>query len=162
MKNSLTATTEEDLERLIFESRLTLRRLAASTGDVFERVRKFIQLYQQLPAKPDGAALLYQEFSSPAARYRELADRLVVGRLSKSERNPEASDLAVEDAEMSRTHFRIDLSDGFYILRDLESRNGTYLNNEPTKVEEALLKAGDIITAGTSVFVFTGTPVTST
>lgn len=147
--------------QLVCEAQITLRSVETATGDVFERVRRFIRLYAQLPTKPAGAALLYQELSSPAAQYRELDQALVVGRQRKSEHHPEGADLAVEDAQMSRTHFEIDLSDGFHILRDLDSRNGTYLNNDPTRVGEKVLMAGDVITAGASLFVFTGRPFTA-
>ena len=57
---------------------------------------------------------------------------------------------------MSRRHFEIKLTDGFYVLRDLESRNGTYVNDEPQRIREHVLKAGDIILAGGVIFVVTG------
>ena len=121
-------------------------------------MRRFISLYAQLSTKPKGAALLYQDLESPTAHYCELDRELIVGRLSRSERHPEGSHLAVVDAQMSRTHFVISLADNFYIVRDLQSRNGTYLNNEPGRIEERVLKAGDVILAGASLFVFTGPP----
>lgn len=156
MNHSISPTPEEELSRLVFESQATLRTSGIASDDAFERVRRFIRLYGQLDPKPAGAALLYQELASPEAHYRELDQALVVGRLSRNERNPDGADLAVEDAEMSRRHFEIALSEGFYILRDLQSRNGTYLNNHGTAVAEEVLKAGDVITAGASLFVFTG------
>ena len=57
---------------------------------------------------------------------------------------------------MSRRHFEIVRADGFYILRDLNSRNGTYLNNESERINERALKAGDLILAGRTLFAFTG------
>ncbi len=154
--NDFPISSEEALAELVLESQATIRRTQIVTDNVFDRVRRFILLYAQLATKPTGAALLYQEFGSSSARCRELDRELVVGRLSKSERNPKGSDLAVEDAQMSRTHFKITLTDDFYLLRDLESRNGTYLNNDPGKIRENVLKDGDVIFAGASFFVFTG------
>lgn len=153
------APSDETLARLVFESQVTIRRTDIPTGDVFDRVRTFLRLYEQLPTKPKGVALLYQEFGSGRARHRELAQQLVVGRLPKSAQNIHGSDLALEDAQMSRTHFEIRLTDGFYILHDLKSRNGTFLNNDQNPIEERLLKAGDVIQAGASLFVFTGPPL---
>ncbi len=153
------APSDEALARLVFESQTTIRRTDPATGDVFERVKRFIRLYAQLSTKPEGVALLYQEFGSGCARHRELAQQLVVGRLPKRADKMQGSDLALEDAQMSRTHFEIRLTDGFYILHDLESRNGTFLNSDPNPIEESLLKAGDVIQAGASLFVFTGAPV---
>jgi pSer/pThr/pTyr-binding forkhead associated (FHA) protein len=160
MNNRTSPLSEDVLAKLVFESQTTMPRTKPPTDDVFDRVRRFIRLYAQLSTKPKGAALLYQELGSPTARYRELDRELVVGRLSRSDRHPDGSDLAVEDAQMSRTHFAITCRDDFYIVRDLESRNGTYLNNDPTRIREKLLKAGDVILAGASFFVFTGAPLT--
>lgn len=42
-------------------------------------------------------------------------------------RSPEAS-LVLLDAQVSRMHARIDQVDGTLLLRDLQSRNGTFLN----------------------------------
>lgn len=158
MNQTPLAPSEEYLGQILLESQVTMKSVSTATGDVFERVKGFIRLYGQLQTKPRGAALLYQNFEPPSAHYREFDSALVVGRLSKSERNPAGSDLAVDDAQMSRTHFQITLSDGFYLLRDLESRNGTYVNHDTTKIAEKVLRAGDVILAGASLFVFTGSP----
>ena len=109
-----------------------------------------------LPAKPDGVALLYQEPGTASVQCHPLGENLVVGRSRKNERNPAGCDLAFEDEQMSRRHFEIKLTDGFYVLRDLESRNGTYVNDDPQRIREHVLKAGDIILAGGVIFVFTG------
>lgn len=156
MNISAFALSEDALAKLVFESQTTMRRTKTPTDDVFDRVRRFIRFYAELSTKPKGAALLYQDIGSPSARYRDLDRDLVVGRLSRSDRHPGGSDLAVEDAQMSRTHFAITIADNFYVVRDLESRNGTYLNNDPARIQERLLKAGDVILAGASLFVFTG------
>lgn len=161
MKENTIAASEEELAQLVFEAQTTIAKMPGATGDVFERVRRFIRLYSELRRKPVGAALLYEDGAPSAPSYHELTGKLVVGRLSKSAANPDASDLAAPDAQMSRTHFQITLADGFYVLRDLDSRNGTYLNNIPTRIEETVLKAGDIILAGASLFIFTGAPFTS-
>jgi pSer/pThr/pTyr-binding forkhead associated (FHA) protein len=42
-------------------------------------------------------------------------------------RSPEAT-LVLSDAQVSRMHARIDQVDGTLLLRDLQSRNGTFLN----------------------------------
>ena len=159
--NQSIVTSEENLGKILFESQVTMGSISTATGDVFERVKRFIRLYGQLQTKPSGTALLYQGLEPPSAQYREFDQTLVVGRLPKSERNPDGSDLAVDDAQMSRTHFEISLSDGFYVLRDLESRNGTYVNNDTTKIVDKVLRAGDVILAGASLFVFTGCPLTA-
>ena len=155
MNPSPATLSDEALAQLIFESKTTVRRVAIRTGDVFSRVQRFSQLYGSLSAKPEGVALLYQEPETGAVRSHPFVERVVVGRLSKREGNPDGSDLSCEDDQMSRKHFEIVLLDGLYILRDLESRNGTYVNDDRERTSEAVLKGGDIILAGRAFFIFT-------
>ena len=58
----------------------------------------------------------------------------------------------VPDKKVSRRHAEIALSEGGYVLKDLGSPNGTFVNGEP--VTEHRLKEGDRITMGGQVFVF--------
>lgn len=158
MNNYTSDPAEEAFAKLFSASQPTVCTSGVATGDVFDRVRWFVEMYAQVATKPRGAALVYQAASSPATHCRELDRPLVVGRLQKSDQHPDGADVAVEDAQISRRHFCIDVTDGFHILRDLDSRNGSYLNNDPAPLAETILKAGDVIRAGNSVFVFTGQP----
>ena len=79
-----------------------------------------------------------------------------MGRLSKGANNPTGCDLALPDDRLSKRHFEIRRMDDLYVLRDLKSRNGTYIKNESEKISERVLKAGDMIFAGRSLLVFTG------
>ncbi len=64
-------------------------------------------------------------------------------------RSPEA-DLVILDEKVSRFHCGIRLWDGDFVLKDLKSRNGTYVNGQ--RVETAKLHAGDRIRIGSCVF----------
>ena len=44
-------------------------------------------------------------------------------------RHPDC-DIIIDDASVSRQHARIDSDNGVYYIEDLNSRNGTFLNNE--------------------------------
>lgn len=156
MNESPASLSDEALAGLLFDAQATTRRAETATGAVFERVRRFSQLYGSLDPKPDGAALLYQEPETGTVRCHLLGRSLVVGRSRKGERNPAGCDLTFADDQMSRRHFEITLTDGVYTLHDLESRNGTYVNDGPQRIREHALKAGDIILAGGVIFVFTG------
>lgn len=57
-----------------------------------------------------------------------------------------------DDNFISQRHCRIEKKNDFYILKDLRSRNGTFLNGE--RVLEAPLKANDEIRCGQSSFLF--------
>ncbi len=60
--------------------------------------------------------------------------------------------LQMEDAAVSAKHMRIEKKDHGYLLRDLRSSNGTYLNG--AKVLEAYLHEGDRIQVGRSSLIF--------
>jgi len=63
-----------------------------------------------------------------------------------------ASDLPLQDDAVSRRHCRIYWAGGSYMLEDLGSSNGTYLNG--TRVDRAPLRDGDFIQAGDQVLEF--------
>ena len=69
-------------------------------------------------------------------------------------RAPSAT-LVVPDAQVSRLHARIDLSDGLLSVRDLDIRNGTLVNARP--IEGPVdLHDGDEIDVGTTRITFCG------
>jgi pSer/pThr/pTyr-binding forkhead associated (FHA) protein len=56
-------------------------------------------------------------------------------------------ELVLADSEVSRRHARLETQDGRVFLRDLESRNGTYLNGR--QIDAAIeVRAGDHIDVG--------------
>ncbi len=64
----------------------------------------------------------------------------------------ESNDLVVSDKTVSRNHMEIEYSSDSFLLRDLGSTNGTYLNG--SKVKEAYLSPGDIIKVGNTTLEF--------
>jgi adenylate cyclase len=68
---------------------------------------------------------------------------LVVGRAP-------ASDIPVIDPTISRRHAEIECGDNRVVVRDLGSSNGTFLNG--TRVDSAIVSAGDTITFGKVAF----------
>ena len=152
MNSSPASFSDEALSKLVCESHATVKTSKPSTRGIRDRVRTFGQLYGDLASKPEGVALLFRESAAVPVRCQPIGRHLVVGRLPKGENNAAGCDLAFEDDRMSRTHFEITLADGLYLLRDLESRNGTYVNGDPTRIREIALKDGDLIFAGGIVF----------
>lgn len=65
-------------------------------------------------------------------------------------RSPEAG-IRLEDHWVSRRHCQIDQVDGNLVVRDLDSKHGTYVNG--TRVAEAVLQPGDRLSAGASSFL---------
>ncbi len=63
------------------------------------------------------------------------------------------NDLPVTDETVSRVHFEIVRDAKGYLLRDLRSTNGTFLDG--AEIKEAYIRAGSIIAAGASELKFT-------
>ena len=84
----------------------------------------------------------------------ELSERpITIGR------SPEA-DVVILDEKASRIHCGIRLWDGEFYVKDLKSRNGTYVNDQ--RVDVAKLKSGDRIRVGSILFSFDQDPNKST
>ncbi|HEU4766730.1 MAG TPA: sigma 54-interacting transcriptional regulator [Pyrinomonadaceae bacterium] len=72
-------------------------------------------------------------------------DDFVIGRET-------AADVCIADASVSRRHSRIDSKDDGFVITDLESLNGTFVNELPVK--SRLLQHGDRLRIGECQFVF--------
>ena len=66
-------------------------------------------------------------------------------------RDAEAT-FTLEDALVSREHFRVVHEDGAYWVEDLGSFNGTLVNGE--RMQRLQLSSGDVIRAGNTEVVF--------
>jgi len=94
--------------------------------------------------KQPPARLVLRHGSLPKQDY-SLADQpsSMIGREA-------INDIPLNDPEVSRRHARIEFADGRYILEDLGSTNGTYLNGRRL-TEAAPLKDNDVIEFGESL-----------
>jgi pSer/pThr/pTyr-binding forkhead associated (FHA) protein len=64
----------------------------------------------------------------------------------------EKGDILISDREMSSTHCQIQNINGAYHIFDMNSTNGTYVNN--ARIVKARLNSGDEITLGKTTFKF--------
>jgi pSer/pThr/pTyr-binding forkhead associated (FHA) protein len=71
---------------------------------------------------------------------------LVAGRGSECE-------IKLADQRASRRHFQVVPRDGRYYISDLESANGTFLNDQRLATENAL-STGDTIRVGSTILTF--------
>ena len=78
---------------------------------------------------------------------REISDFLSIGRA-------ETNQLILEDQFISRHHARIEYKKdkGFFVLRDMNSKNGLFLNGN--RIYQAVLSDKDVIKVGETVFLF--------
>lgn len=56
------------------------------------------------------------------------------------------NDLVIDDPRVSRHHAQITFRHSHYLLRDLRSTNGTFVNDQP--VEAVVLASGDVVSIG--------------
>jgi len=103
-----------------------------------------------------------------AARYLANATRLTVSRLILTAGGVETSfpltrdsytlgrhrnnDIAIADPKVSSFHARIDRATDGFVLVDLQSRNGCWINGQ--RAEKALLTTGDEIRVGSATLVY--------
>jgi len=97
-------------------------------------------------ALPAGSALLVVK-RGPNAGSRFLLDR----DTTSAGRHPD-SDIFLDDVTVSRRHAEFRRESGEFVVIDVGSLNGTYVNRE--RVEEADLKSGDEIQIGKFKLVF--------
>src|SRR4029078_2346722 len=72
-------------------------------------------------------------------------DTLVIGRETSAH-------VSIADASVSRRHSKIEKKDEGFVITDLESLNGTFVNDVP--VRSRLLEHGDRVRIGDSQFLF--------
>ncbi len=99
-----------------------------------------------VPELPEGTGILVVK-RGPNAGSRFLLDSDVV----RAGRHPD-SDIFLDDITVSRRHAEFVRRPGGYIMRDVGSLNGTYLNRE--RIEEAELANGDEVQIGKFKLVF--------
>ena len=95
---------------------------------------------------PEGTGMLVVK-RGPNAGSKFVLD----GDVTTAGRHPD-SDIFLDDITVSRRHAEVVRTPGGYVLRDVGSLNGTYLNRE--RIEEASLSNGDELQVGKFKLVF--------
>ena len=88
---------------------------------------------------PESALLIVQRGPNLGARFLLDSAKTTAGR------HPSA-DIFLDDVTVSRKHAEFVATDGGFVVRDIGSLNGTYVNRE--RIESAVLKAGDEVQVG--------------
>ncbi len=89
-------------------------------------------------ARQEMPMLIIYEGELEGQRWIIDQDRVTIGRGSDC-------DIVLSKRQVSRYHAQIDRDDGGYLLRDLESKNGTYVNGREVRDRPCRLKDGDEI-----------------
>lgn len=92
------------------------------------------------------ASLCLLDENGIMSRRWELGDKpLAVGR-------GKSSDVVIEDAALSRRHFVVEREGENYLLKDLNSQNGTWVDGR--RAQSTKLNHHDCILAGRTIFLF--------
>ena len=94
--------------------------------------------------------LIMRSGPTPGAAFTLEGDQITVGRDSTNE-------IVINDAEVSRRHARLTFQGGKYVLEDLGSTNGTFVNGQRL-AGPRVLKPGEVVSFGEQiVLVFEAT-----
>ena len=96
-------------------------------------------------SQPACLVLIYPTGAQMGRRFTLDGDALLIGRGSDC-------DIVVDLDSVSRRHARIERREGVIVVCDLNSTNGTYVNEEP--VDERPLCDGDQVKIGNAIFKF--------
>jgi pSer/pThr/pTyr-binding forkhead associated (FHA) protein len=80
---------------------------------------------------------------TPGVTFPLEGDQLTIGRDS-------SNGVAINDPEVSRKHSRLSFQGGKYVLEDLGSTNGTFVNGQRL-AGPVVLKAGDVVSLGEQI-----------
>jgi pSer/pThr/pTyr-binding forkhead associated (FHA) protein len=91
----------------------------------------------------DQFQLVMRSGPTPGAVYPLEGDQIMVGRDS-------ANGVAINDAEVSRRHARLTFQGGKYVIEDVGSTNGTFVNGQRL-AGPYVLKPGDVVSFGEQI-----------
>jgi diguanylate cyclase (GGDEF)-like protein len=118
-----------------------------SDHDIKTRVTTLEEL--KVPRKGDDClVVIYAPVASELGR-RHVLDRetITVGR-------DRENDIVLDSDSVSRRHARVEHRDGHLYLTDLDSTNGTYVNDEPDPITDSQLRRGDQVKIGDTIFKY--------
>ncbi len=80
---------------------------------------------------------------TPGVTFPLEGDQLIIGRDA-------SNSIAINDAEISRKHSRLSFQGGKYVIEDLGSTNGTFVNGQRL-AGPVVLKPGDVVSLGEQI-----------
>ena len=122
------------------------RLFCTNCGDDLSNKRANYDRFMGLNGRPILARLAIQNGLMAGRSYRFHQDMTTIGRIN-------GNDLVISEGTVSRRHARLWFSNGHWYLEDLQSANGTLVNNIRI-FQPVVLNDGDIINFGDEVVVF--------
>ena len=126
----------------------TLSGMPVRDKELATRLQYIASLLTDAGSLPAGPLLAWRD-SDQCVRHVIIREHFIVGR------GPEGPGLRLpEDKLLSRSHFSICMTEEGWLLRNLNSKNGTAVNEPGKTVHERLMRDGDLIVAGNHIFAF--------
>jgi pSer/pThr/pTyr-binding forkhead associated (FHA) protein len=117
-------------------------------GAAIEEVEDRTQQLAALATDADGPPMLVVvKGENSGSRYALASDLVTIGR------HPD-SDIFLDDVTVSRRHAQVRRERGGFVVEDVGSLNGTYVNGE--RIERAVLRDADQVQVGKFRFVVIG------
>ncbi len=124
----------------------TLERGPTVSSRLFDRLRTVSECLRRVELPGGEACLLYRR-GDGGFEVGELKEHILVGR-------DQGADFRIENRRVSREHLRIRQTGETFLLEDVGSLNGTWVNGE--RICRRELRDGDILEFGGEVLVFCG------
>jgi pSer/pThr/pTyr-binding forkhead associated (FHA) protein len=116
----------------------------AGPGNDKTQVRKQTQPIKKIPEKFQASVVIIKGHAA-GMEYLITKDYTVLGR-------DQEADIALKDPHVSRQHAAIEYHDGAYLLKDLESTNGTRMSGK--LIKQAALRHEDKFDLGDTTLQF--------
>src|SRR6266849_5064478 len=121
-----------------------IEKQSLESGDFEETSNQATTIIVSPAGTAQQVALAWLERATGERRY--VQSEIRVGRANDN-------DVRLEDSSVSRYHAFVRRVDGRYLLSDLGSRNGTFVNGKQVRAPQQL-RSGDSIHVGTTQFTF--------
>jgi hypothetical protein len=141
--------SDETIETMLSKTTAEVFALPAENRAFLQRMMVINKVTAALPAgKSEAVVASIQGGGLGPAGFKPIKKSLTVGRSNRA-------DWQVEDnlKKLSGCHFSISKLGGKYILKDLDSSNGTRVNESSARIKQCLIHHGDFIHAGGCTFM---------
>lgn len=136
--------------RDVGDTTIIFGRVEASIEDIYAPGGLNAEEQAAIVALPrDSALLIMQRGTSIGSRYLLDSERTVAGR-------SEHADIFLDDVTVSRKHAEFVREGGRFVVRDVGSLNGTYVNRN--RIDATVLQTGDEVQIGKYRMTFHASP----
>jgi two-component system cell cycle response regulator len=158
MSKASNASTEYEIRSFTLPLRIRtlVRGISRSTEpsnavDSDHDIKTRVTTLEELKVQRKGDDCLVVIYAPVAS---ELGRRHVLDKESLTIGRDRENDIVLDSDSVSRRHARIEHRNGAIHVTDLDSTNGTYVNDEPDPIQDAQLRRGDQVKIGDTIFKY--------